>query len=106
MSGWGLIARVMAGLTLVFLIAPLLVIVPLSFNAEPFFTFTDRMLALDPDGYSTRWYQAILNDTVRRDALVNSLIIGGASTAREVDAAVEVNVLVDAAILTNEEIQS
>ena len=81
MSGWGLIARVMAGLTLVFLIAPLLVIVPLSFNAEPFFTFTDRMLALDPDGYSTRWYQAILNDAVWRDALVNSLIIGGASTA-------------------------
>lgn len=59
MSGWGLLARVMAGLALVFLIAPLLVIVPLSFNAEPFFTFTDKMLAFDPAGYSTRWYEEI-----------------------------------------------
>ena len=31
----------------VFLIAPILVIVPLSFNAEPYFTFTDGMLRFD-----------------------------------------------------------
>ena len=55
MSGWGLLARLIAGLALIFLIAPLLVIVPLSFNAEPFFTFTDKMLAFDPTGYSLRW---------------------------------------------------
>lgn len=80
MSGWGILARVMAGLTLVFLIAPLLVIVPLSFNAEPFFTFTQKMVSFDPEGYSTRWYHAILDDTVWRQALVNSLVIGGAAT--------------------------
>lgn len=80
MSGWGLVARVMAGLALVFLIAPLLVIVPLSFNAEPFFTFTDKMLAFDPEGYSTRWYRQILDDTVWREALMNSLVIGGLAT--------------------------
>ena len=29
-----------------FLIAPILVIIPLSFNAEPYFTFTEGMMAL------------------------------------------------------------
>ena len=43
-----------------FLIAPILVIVPLSFNAEPYFTFTREMLSLDPEGFSLRWYDRIL----------------------------------------------
>ncbi|TJZ94195.1 ABC transporter permease [Paracoccus gahaiensis] len=43
-----------------FLIAPIVVIIPLSFNAEPYFTFTDRMLEFDPEGYSTRWYSSLL----------------------------------------------
>ena len=30
------------------------------FNAEPYFTFTDEMLALDPAGYSLRWYDSLL----------------------------------------------
>ena len=38
-----------------FLIAPIVIIIPLSFNAEPYFTFTERMLTLDPAGYSLRW---------------------------------------------------
>ena len=44
----------------VFLIAPILVVIPLSFNAEPYFTFTDAMLRFDPVGYSIRWYDALL----------------------------------------------
>ena len=44
----------------IFLIAPILVFIPLSFNAEPYFTFTQKMLSLDPDGYSTRWYETLL----------------------------------------------
>lgn len=80
MSGWGLLARLMAGLTLIFLIAPLLVIVPLSFNAEPFFTFTDQMLSFEAEGFSTRWYEAIFSDPVWSKSLGNSLIIGGAAT--------------------------
>jgi putative spermidine/putrescine transport system permease protein len=44
----------------VFLIAPILVIIPLSFNAEPYFTFTEAMLTLDPAGYSLRWYDSLL----------------------------------------------
>ena len=44
----------------VFLIAPILVVIPLSFNAEPYFTFTPKMLAFDPEGYSLRWYDLLL----------------------------------------------
>ena len=43
----------------IFLITPVLVIMPLSFNVEPYFTFTEGMLSLDPAAYSTRWYQDI-----------------------------------------------
>ena len=43
-----------------FLIAPIVVVIPLSFNAEPYFTFTDRMLSFDPAGYSLRWYDSLL----------------------------------------------
>ncbi|MRX50571.1 ABC transporter permease subunit [Paracoccus sp. S-4012] len=43
-----------------FLIAPIIVIIPLSFNAEPYFTFTPKMRALDPDGFSLRWYDNLL----------------------------------------------
>ncbi|MBA3324532.1 MAG: ABC transporter permease, partial [Rhodobacteraceae bacterium] len=48
------------GLVFFFLIAPILVIIPLSFNAEAYFTFTDRMLRLDPAGFSLRWYDTLL----------------------------------------------
>lgn len=44
----------------VFLIAPIIVVIPLSFNAEPYFTFTPEMLSLDPEGYSMRWYDSLL----------------------------------------------
>lgn len=39
---------------------PILVIIPLSFNAEPYFTFTEKMLTLDAEGYSLRWYDNLL----------------------------------------------
>ena len=64
-----------------FLIAPMLVVVPLSFNAEPYFTFTEGMLSLDPDAYSLRWYRNVIQDGVWRHALGNSLLIGLAATA-------------------------
>ena len=64
-----------------FLVAPILVIVPLSFNAEPYFTFTEGMLRLDPEAYSLRWYRQIVEEDAWTRALANSLIIGVASTA-------------------------
>ncbi|MCZ0961179.1 ABC transporter permease [Paracoccus benzoatiresistens] len=57
---WHYAYLVICGLIFFFLIAPIVVIIPLSFNAEPYFTFTDRMLSLDPEGYSLRWYRSLL----------------------------------------------
>lgn len=68
--------RVIACLVLLFLMLPILVIMPLSFNAEPFFSFTEGMLSLDPDAYSMRWYQAVLSDQNWLLAIRNSFIIG------------------------------
>jgi putative spermidine/putrescine transport system permease protein len=57
-----------------FLIAPILIVIPLSFNAEPYFTFTSKMLAFDPTGYSLRWYDTLFTlghpepDAVRNQA--------------------------------------
>ena len=67
-------------LIFVFLVAPILVIVPLSFNAEPYFTFTDGMLRFDPDAYSLRWYREIVENDAWTRALGNSLLIGLAAT--------------------------
>ena len=47
-------------LIFLFLIAPIIIIIPLSFNAEAYFTFTEKMLRLDPEGYSLRWYDRLL----------------------------------------------
>ena len=66
---------------LVFLIAPMLVVIPLSFNAEPYFTFTDGMLSLDSEAYSLRWYRNVVEDGVWQRALANSIVIGVAATA-------------------------
>ena len=63
-----------------FLVAPILVIVPLSFNAQPYFTFTEGMLRLDAEAWSLRWYRQIIENEVWTRALLNSLIIGVAST--------------------------
>lgn len=57
---WFYTYRVICALIFLFLIAPILIVIPLSFNAEPYFTFTDKMLRLDPTGYSTRWYDLLL----------------------------------------------
>ena len=46
----------------VFLIMPVIIIVPLSFNVEPYFSFTKGMMSFDPAAYSTRWYLDILEN--------------------------------------------
>ncbi|ABA78033.1 ABC transporter permease subunit [Rhodobacter sphaeroides] len=97
---WYYSYRVLCGLIFLFLIAPILIVIPLSFNVEPYFTFTEKMLSLDPDGYSLRWYDTLLtfgmaNPEAPRDsswwmdvwnnaawvrAAKNSVIIGVSST--------------------------
>jgi len=58
---------------MLFLIIPMLVAIPLSFNAEPYFTYP-------MPGYSLRWYAEIFGDDSKgvawRSAFVNSLFIG------------------------------
>jgi putative spermidine/putrescine transport system permease protein len=56
--------------------APIVVLIPLSFNAEPYFTFTQGMLSLDLDAFSTRWYQDIINNPQWIHSVKNSVIIG------------------------------
>ncbi len=61
---------------LFFLILPILIMIPLSFNAEPYFSFTTKMLALNPDAYSLRWYREIIDNPNWILAIQNSFIIG------------------------------
>jgi putative spermidine/putrescine transport system permease protein len=65
------------GLVFFFLIAPLFVILPLSFNAEQYIHFSAKMLALDPEGFSLRWYEDMIFGTKNPWGLAtkNSLII-------------------------------
>jgi putative spermidine/putrescine transport system permease protein len=56
------------GLTLFFLVAPMLVIVFASFDPGDFFTFP-------PESFSARWYHAFLHDHDWRNALTLSLTI-------------------------------
>ncbi len=73
-ANWAFILAVVVGF--VFLIAPLLVIIPLSFNAEPYFTFTEGMLRLEGEAYSLRWYRSIIENPEWRAAIGNSFFIG------------------------------
>lgn len=59
---WHYAFRVICVSIFIFLIAPILVIMPLSFNVEPYFSFTEGMMSLDPDAYSTRWYEDIVRN--------------------------------------------
>jgi putative spermidine/putrescine transport system permease protein len=70
----------LCGFIFLFLMAPILVIIPLSFNAEPYFTFTEGMLNFDSAAYSLRWYQDIINNDMWILSIKNSLIVGLAAT--------------------------
>ena len=77
---WHYTFRVLCGAVLVFLITPILVVMPLSFNAENFFTFTPEMLRLDPDGYSLRHYRDFLTNPEWTNAVWNSVRVAPVST--------------------------
>ena len=62
------------------MILPILVILPLSFNASDFFTFTQEMLALDPAGYSLKHYQDFFTNSDWQHALANSARIAPMAT--------------------------
>ena len=73
---WHYTYRVICAAIFIFLIGPIFVIIPLSFNELPYFTFTPEMLALDPAGYSTKWYREFFTEDSWQNAVRNSLVIG------------------------------
>ncbi|EOD78884.1 Spermidine Putrescine ABC transporter permease component potC [Grimontia indica] len=77
---WYVVFRLICAAIFLFLIGPLLVIIPLSFNAEPYFTFTPEMLSFDPAGYSLRWYEDFFTSDSWQAAVKNSVIVAIAST--------------------------
>lgn len=72
--------RVLCALIFLFLMFPILVIIPLSFNAQDFFTFTPAMLALDPEGFSLKHYRDFFNTPDWQLALRNSFTIAPMAT--------------------------
>ncbi len=72
--------RVICGAIFVFLITPILVVIPLSFNAQNFFTFTPEMLRFDPEGYSLKHYQDFFTNNEWQRSFKNSLIIAPIAT--------------------------
>jgi len=75
---WGFRAICVA--ILFFLVIPILVIIPLSFNAEDFFTFTPGMLRFDPAAFSTKHYQDFFTNPDWQQALWNSVRIAPVAT--------------------------
>jgi putative spermidine/putrescine transport system permease protein len=77
---WYYAFRVICGLIFFFLIAPIIVFIPLSFNAEPYFTYTRGMLTFDPAAYSMRWYDEFFSSTSWLTSVRNSVIIATFAT--------------------------
>lgn len=77
---WHNAFRLICGLIFFFLIAPIIIIIPLSFNAQDFFTFTPEMMALDPKGYSLKHYRDFFTNDAWLVPLKNSLIIAPFAT--------------------------
>lgn len=77
---WHWLYIFICALVFLFLIAPILVIIPLSFNAEPYFTFNADMLAFKPSAYSMRWYEDFMAKDIWQASIGNSFIIAIAAT--------------------------
>ncbi len=77
---WHYAFRVICGSIFVFLITPILVVMPLSFNAQDFFTFTPEMLRFDPEGYSLKHYRDFFTNNEWQRSFKNSLIIAPIAT--------------------------
>ncbi len=81
---WYYAFRFICALIFIFLITPILVVMPLSFNAQDFFTFTPEMLRFDPEGYSLKHYRDFFSNEDWQNALKNSLKIAPMATVLSV----------------------
>ena len=77
---WHYTFRLICWLIFFFLVAPIIIMIPLSFNAQPYFTFTMEMLEFNPQGYSMRWYQELFASESWMRSIRNSFVIGIAAT--------------------------
>ena len=77
---WHYTFRIICGVIFIFLITPILVVMPLSFNAQDFFTFTPEMLQFDPAGYSLKHYKDFFTNNEWQRSFKNSLLIAPIAT--------------------------
>jgi putative spermidine/putrescine transport system permease protein len=77
---WHYLFRVICGIIFVFLIMPILVVMPLSFNSQDFFTFTPEMLKFEPEGYSLKHYRDFFTNNEWQRSFKNSLLIAPVAT--------------------------
>ena len=78
------------GLVFFFLIAPIFIILPLSFSSSPFFEFTREFMNFESEAWSLRWYRQMVGISSPGDTTVvtnkwmlgtrNSFIIGISAT--------------------------
>ena len=59
---WHYAYLAICAVVLFFLVAPLIVVIPLSFSKSPFLHFTPEFLRLDPEAFSLRWYRIMIGD--------------------------------------------
>ncbi|UWQ15307.1 ABC transporter permease [Aliiroseovarius sp. M344] len=77
---WHYAFLVICGLIFFFLVAPIAVVIPLSFNSQDFFTFTKEMLSFDPAGYSLKHYRDFFSNPDWQSAMWNSIKIAPVAT--------------------------
>lgn len=70
---WHLGLYAWCAMVFIFLMAPLVVVFPISFSSSPFLQFP-------PPGWSLRWYAAYIADTAWIDATIRSLKVATATT--------------------------
>ena len=70
---WFYSLRILCGLVLLFLVLPVLVIVPLSFNSGTFLVYPLQ-------GFSLRWYADFFQSAEWMRSLTNSMIVAPAAT--------------------------
>lgn len=65
---WAIARAVVCALIVLYLIAPMIIVLIISFSSAPFLTFP-------PPGFSLQWYRKLFGDAVWRDALITSMQI-------------------------------
>lgn len=66
--------RIFAAIVLAFLVAPIIVVIPLSFNKSAYFSYPMT-------GFSLQWYELVFSSGEWRRAALNSFIVGLSATA-------------------------